>query len=204
MRRCCLHLPYLWPISGKRGFRVRRSRCWRMGASVRVSIDVPGLHWHELARKNWTDIFSQMGSGQGRATVLHPRATVLHPRGSPTATKDGITTGEPVALGGGSVPRKSGSGALASDQCCRIKRCRPDSTHRRIVRRLNGLEKNDERHTSRKWNNGRSACFHRTCLWFCHGPLPRLPEADTNPGAVFANMCGTHKETQISFRVADA
>src|SRR5262249_26370312 len=78
------------------------------------------------------------------------------------------------ALGGGSVPRKSGSGAPAFDQCCRIKRSHPDSTHR-VGRRLNGLEKNDKRHTSRKWNNGRSAYFHRTCLWFCHGPLPRLP-----------------------------
>jgi hypothetical protein len=45
------------------------------------------------------------------------------------------------ALGGGSVPRKSGSGAPAFDQCCRIKRSRPDSTHRRIGRRLNGSEK---------------------------------------------------------------
>jgi hypothetical protein len=32
------------------------------------------------------------------------------------------------ALSGGSVPRKSGLGALAFDQCCRIKRSRPDST----------------------------------------------------------------------------
>src|SRR5215471_9473369 len=88
------------------------------------------------------------------------------------------------ALGGGSVPRNSGSGAPAFDQCCRIKRSRPDSTHRRIGRRLNGLEKNDEQHTSRKWTNGRSACFHCTCLRFCHGPLPRLAEADTNPGAL--------------------
>ena len=57
------------------------------------------------------------------------------------------------------------------------QRNRPDSTHIRIGRRLNGLEKNDEHHTSRKWNNGRSAYFHRACLWFCHGPLPRLPGA---------------------------
>jgi hypothetical protein len=28
------------------------------------------------------------------------------------------------------------------------------------------LEKNDEQHTSRKWNNSRSADFHRTCLCF--------------------------------------
>src|SRR5215471_10282483 len=105
------------------------------------------------------------------------------------------------ALGGGSVPRKSGSGAPAFDQCCRSKRSHPDSAHRRIGRRLNGLEKDDEQHTSRKWDNGRSADFYRTCLWFCHGPLPRLPEADTNPGAAFANMRGTHRETQIRFRV---
>src|SRR5215471_6964712 len=56
------------------------------------------------------------------------------------------------ALGGGSVPRESGSGASASNQCrtespgrsiepCRNKRSNPDSTHRRIGRRLNGLEK---------------------------------------------------------------
>src|SRR5215472_1755219 len=107
------------------------------------------------------------------------------------------------ALGRGSVPRKSGSGAPAFDQCCRIKRSHPDSSHRRIGRRLNGLERNDEQHTSRKWNNGGSAYFHRTCLWFCHGPLPRLPGANTNPGAVSANMRGTHKETQTRFRVAD-
>jgi hypothetical protein len=45
-------------------------------------------------------------------------------------------------LGGGSVSRKSGSGAPAFDQCCRIKRTRPDSTHRRIGRRrLNGWRK---------------------------------------------------------------
>jgi len=84
------------------------------------------------------------------------------------------------------------------------KEVSPISTHKRIGRRLNGLEKNDEQHTSRQWNSGRSAYFHRTCLWFCHGPLPRLPGADTNPGAVSANMRGTHKETQIRFRVADA
>src|SRR5215472_9258251 len=108
------------------------------------------------------------------------------------------------ALGGGSVPRKSGSGAPAFDfKCCRIKRSHSDSTHRRIGCRLNGLEKNDEQHTSRKWNNGRSAYFHRTCLWFCHGPLPRLPGADTNPGAVADNRRGKHKETEIRFRVAD-
>src|SRR5215469_11423279 len=40
------------------------------------------------------------------------------------------------ALGGGSVPRKSGSGAPAFDQRCRIKRSHPDNTHRRIGRRL--------------------------------------------------------------------
>src|SRR6516225_1915875 len=106
------------------------------------------------------------------------------------------------ALGGGSVPGKSGSGAPAFDQCCRIKRSHPNSTHRRIGHRLNALEKNDEQHTSRKWNNGRSADFHRTCLWFCHGPLPRLPEADTNPGAVADNRRETHKEAEIRFRVA--
>jgi hypothetical protein len=39
------------------------------------------------------------------------------------------------AMGGGSVPRKSGSGAPAFDQCCPVKRCHPDSTHRRIGRR---------------------------------------------------------------------
>src|SRR6516225_161551 len=44
-------------------------------------------------------------------------------------------------MGSGSVPRKSGSGTPAFDQCCRIKRSRPDSNHRRIGRRLNGLEK---------------------------------------------------------------
>ena len=43
------------------------------------------------------------------------------------------------ALGGGSVSRKSGSGAPAFDQCCRIERSHPDSTHRRIGRRLNGF-----------------------------------------------------------------
>src|SRR5215471_8283852 len=53
------------------------------------------------------------------------------------------------------------------------------------------LGENDEQHTSRKWNNGRSADFHRTCLWFCHGPLPRLPGADTNPEAVSADLRGT-------------
>ena len=63
---------------------------------------------------------------------------------------------------------------------------------------------NNEQHRSRKWSNGRSAYFHRTCLWFCHGPLPRLPGANTNPGAVSANMRGTHKETQTRFRMADA
>src|SRR5215471_3221092 len=46
-----------------------------------------------------------------------------------------------LALGRGSVPRKSGSGAPAFDQCCRIKRSHPDGTHKRISRRLNGLEK---------------------------------------------------------------
>src|SRR5215472_8555468 len=105
------------------------------------------------------------------------------------------------ALGGGSVPGKSGSGAPAFDQCCRIKGSRPDGTHRRIGCRLNCLEKNHEQHTSRKWNNGRSADFHRTCLWFCHGPLPRLPGADTNSRTVSANKRGTEKETQIRFRV---
>ena len=85
-----------------------------------------------------------------------------------------------------------------------LKALHPDNTHRRIGRRLNGLEKNDEQYTSRKWNNGRSAYFHHTCLWFCHGPLPRLPGANTNPGAVSANMRGTHKETQTRFRMADA
>src|SRR5215472_10973383 len=45
------------------------------------------------------------------------------------------------ALGGGSIPRKSGPGAPAFDQCCRSKRSHPDSTHRRIGRRLNGWEK---------------------------------------------------------------
>ena len=34
--------------------------------------------------------------------------------------------------------------------------------------------------------------------------LDCLARADTNPGAVSANMRGTHKETQIRFRVADA
>ena len=48
------------------------------------------------------------------------------------------------ALGGGSVPRNFGSVAPAFDQCCRIKRSYPDSTHRRIGRRLNGLEKNHD------------------------------------------------------------
>ena len=37
-------------------------------------------------------------------------------------------------------------------------------------------------------NNGRSAYFHRTCLWFCHGPLPRLPRTKTNPPGVSANI----------------
>jgi len=98
------------------------------------------------------------------------------------------------ALGGGSVPRKAGSGAPAFDQCCRIQRSNPDRTHTRIGRRLNGLEKNDEQHTSRKWNNGRSAYFHRTCLWFCHGPLPRLPRTKTNPPGVSANIVRNTQE----------
>ena len=35
-------------------------------------------------------------------------------------------------------------------------------------------------------------------------PFTSLAGADANPGAVSANMRGTHRETQIRFRVADA
>src|SRR5262249_51018847 len=40
--------------------------------------------------------------------------------------------------------------------------------------------------TSRKWKNDRSAYFHRTCLRFCHGPLPRFAAADTKPESTLA------------------
>src|SRR6516225_8712190 len=88
------------------------------------------------------------------------------------------------ALGGGAVPRKSGSGAPAFDQCCRIK-SDSGSAHRRIGRRLNGLEKNDEQHTSRKWNQWQVRLFSPYLLMVLSWPFTSIAWGGHQPGSGF-------------------
>jgi len=45
--------------------------------------------------------------------------------------------------------------------------------------------KNYEQQTARKWSTDRSADFHRTCLQFCHGPLPRFAQWAGSIGQLF-------------------